>query len=420
MSYLLFFAWLMILCWSLTKIRFVQNAGLANSVIIAIFICKIMAGLVNGWLTHFTPEVDTWKYHSDGLIEYHLLFSNPKEYFTNLFYTGYSYAYEGVLQTQHSYWNDLKTNLMIKLVSVFHVFSGGNYYVNVVLYNFLTFLGHIALYRAFNEVYKARPWLLISVVFLLPSLLYFSSAIHKEGLMLAAIGIIVFNVQQGLLHTGFGFRRWAAVILPLCLVFLLRNYVVFALVPALIGWVFAQKLKLTPGLIFLMVYLLAAVVFFNLHKVLPAINLPAYMAQKQSDFFELEKANTAIPLNKLQPLFPSYLKNAPQALQHGLSRPFFSDATLSPFMIPFTIELLFYGIVILSFFFFRKHTAIMNDPFVLFGLFFALSVCLIVGYTVPVIGAIVRYRSIYLPFLIAPFLLQLDWDKVLRLLKIKK
>jgi hypothetical protein len=410
----------MILCWSLTKIRFVQNAGLANAVIIAIFVCKIMAGLVNGWLTHFTPEVDTWKYHSDGLIEYHLLFSNPKEYFTNLFYTGYSYAYEGVLQTQHSYWNDLKTNLMIKLVSVFHVFSGGNYYVNVILYNFLAFFGHIALYRAFREVYKARPWLLICVVFLLPSLLYFSSAIHKEGLMLAAIGIIVFNVQQGLHHTGFGFRRWAAVVLPLCLVFLLRNYVVFALLPALAGWVLAKKIRVAPVLIFLMVYLVAAVVFFNLHKVFPAVNLPAYMVQKQSDFFELEKANTAIPLHTLQPHFTSYVKNAAQALQHVLCRPFFSDAVLSKFLLPFSVELLFYGIVILAFFFLRKTAVSFNHPFVLFGFFFALSVCLIVGYTVPVIGAIVRYRAIYLPFLIAPFLLQLDWDKILRLIKIKK
>ncbi|HZE83381.1 MAG TPA: hypothetical protein VE035_03685, partial [Puia sp.] len=29
---------------------------------------------------------------------------------------------------------------------------------------------------------------------------------------------------------------------------------------------------------------------------------------------------------------------------------------------------------------------------------------LMIGYTVPFVGAIVRYRSIYLPFLLAPFL----------------
>jgi hypothetical protein len=37
-------------------------------------------------------------------------------------------------------------------------------------------------------------------------------------------------------------------------------------------------------------------------------------------------------------------------------------------------------------------------------LVFALLGMLIIGYIIPFAGAIVRYRSIYLPFLLAPFL----------------
>ena len=43
-------------------------------------------------------------------------------------------------------------------------------------------------------------------------------------------------------------------------------------------------------------------------------------------------------------------------------------------------------------------------PFAVFCLVFALTGMLIIGMVIPFAGSIVRYRSIYLPFLLAPFL----------------
>ena len=48
------------------------------------------------------------------------------------------------------------------------------------------------------------------------------------------------------------------------------------------------------------------------------------------------------------------------------------------------------------------------------------SVLLIIGYTVPVIWAIIRYRSIYLPFIITPLLCNLNKEKILALIQSKK
>ncbi|MBL0356959.1 MAG: hypothetical protein IPP72_08725 [Chitinophagaceae bacterium] len=420
MSYLIFFLWLIVLSWSLTKIRFIKNAGLGNKIIIGLFICKVASGMAGGWIAHLTRGTDTWNYHNEGLTEYHLLFLNPKEYFTNLFYTGYSYAYEGVLQTQNSYWNDLKTNLIIKLLSVFDIFSGGNYYVNVILYNFLIFFGHIGLYRIFKAVYKADTWLVVMLVFLLPSLLFYSSTIHKDGLMLATIGVIVFNVYYALHFTGFVFKRILFITVSLLLLFFFRNFILFAILPALAAVILTYKTSYSPVKVFATVYLFSAIVFFNLHRVVPSVNLPLYMAQKQSDFLGLEKGNTTIALKNLEPNVVSYLKNAPQAFQHSLCRPFITDISLSKLLLPLCFELLFYELLILVFLFFQKSKPLLNNPFVLFGLFFGLSVCLVIGYTVPVIGAIVRYRSIYLPFLLGPFVLNTDWDAVKNIFKLKK
>ncbi|MES2849201.1 MAG: hypothetical protein V4685_09100 [Bacteroidota bacterium] len=419
MAYFLFFFWLIVLSWLLTKIRFVKSAGLGSRLIIALFICKILAGLAAGWLAHNDINSDSWSYHQKGLAEYHLLFTNPREYFTNLFYTGYTYGYDGMLQTQNSFWNDLKDNLIIKLVSVFHIFSRGNYYVNVILYNFTIFFGFVGLYRVFKQLYQSNKLVTVAIVFLLPSVLFFGSAIHKDGLVLALVAVIVFNVWRSL-QDRFAFKRVIFIFLSLLLLFFFRNFVLMALLPAMAAWILAEKRKLSAAKTFAVIYAATLLLFFTIQYILPRVNLPQYMVEKQADFFKLEKGNTTIQLDTLNAEPGSFLSVAPQAIQHGLLRPFITDVKLSKIMLPLSIELVFYEILILLFFVFRLKGFSFNRPFVLFCLLFGLSLCLIIGYTVPVIGAIVRYRSVYLPFITAPFILGIDWNRLATFAYIKK
>jgi len=419
LGYFLFLFWLSILSWLLTKIRFVKNAALGSRVIVLLFLLKIIAGMAAGWLTHNDIHSDTWNYHHQALTEYRIFFTNPFEYFGNLFYTGYSYGYDGMLQTQNSYWNDLKDNLMIKLVSVFHILSGGNYYVNVVLYNFAVFFGSIGLYRVFIQVYQSNKLVTASIVFLLPSVLFYSSAIHKDGLIMALTGVVIFNVWQSL-HIRFTVKRVLFITIALLFVFFFRNYVVMAMLPALAAWIIAIKKKTSPVKTFALLYAITLLFFFSVQYILPSVNLQQYAVQKQADFFALEKGNTTIQTDTLQPVPGSFIRSTPQALQHALLRPFVTDIKLSKMLLPLSAELILYELFIIAFLFFRQKKFSFNTPFVLFSLFFALSICLVIGFTVPVIGAIVRYRSIYLPFILAPFILGTDWNQMATFAKIKK
>lgn len=419
MVYFLFFFWLIVLSWLLTTIRFVKNAELGSSIVIFIFLCKVAAGLAAGWLTHNDAHSDTWNYHHQALTEYQILFTDPKEYFSNLFFTGYTHGYDGVLQAQDSYWNDLRDNLIIKLVSVFHIFSGGNYYTNVLLYNFTIFFGCIGLYRVFKTVYNSNRFLTVMVVFLLPSVVFYGSAIHKDGLIMALIGIVVYNIWRSL-QTAFTFKRIVYVILSLAFIFFFRNFVVMALLPALLAWIIAEGKGFSPVKPFAFVYIAALVLFFTIQYLLPSINLQEYVVQKQANFFALEKGNTTIQTDTLSATPASFLSSAPQAVQHGLLRPFITDVKLSKMLLPLSIELTFYEILILLFFLYRSPRFSFNRPFVLFSLVLGFSLCLIIGYTVPVIGAIVRYRSIYLPFITGPFILGIDWNRLAMFAKIKK
>ncbi len=259
----------------------------------------------------------------------------------------------------------------------------------------------------------------VVIVFLLPSVLFFGSTIHKDGLVLALIGVTVFNVWQSL-QNHFTFKGILFILLSLLLLFFFRNFVLMAMLPALAAWIMAEKRKLSPVKTFAVIYAATLLLFFTIQYISPKVNLPQYVVQKQADFFKLEKGNTTIQLDTLHAQPGSFLFVAPQAMQHGLLRPFITDVKLSKMLLPLSIELVFYEILILLFFFFRLKGFSFNRPFILFCLFFGLSLCLVIGYTVPVIGAIVRYRSVYLPFIIAPFVLGIDWDRLATFAKIKK
>jgi hypothetical protein len=411
LSYLLFFVYLIALSWCLLNIRFISESGLNKKIVILLFVCKVAAGLISGRISQNAPSMDTWKYHEDAKVEYQLLFDHPSAYFTNIFNSGYADPYAGVLKTNKSYWNDLKTNLIVKFISVLDIFSGANYYVNVVLFNFLVFLGNMALFRVYCYRYKHHLNILAFTCFLLPSFLLFSSTIHKEGLIIAALGWLLYSFYNALNFTGFTPKKLIGIVFCFLVIFLFRNYVAVMLLPGLAAWAICHYKKYTPIVTFSIVYLLFMAVFFNIHTVFPAIDPPGLIVQKQSEFFGLEKARSQILTPVLYPDFSSFVTNFPATVSHIIFRPFLTDYKLSTLLLPFSIELACYQVFILLFVFIRKKKN-ENDPFVLFGLFFAFSLLLIIGYIVPVIWAIVRYRSIYLPFILIPVILNIDWEKL--------
>jgi len=419
LGYFLFAAWLIILGWVLIKLPFVRKTGLAPRWICLLFAAKVGGGMLYGWLTQADPSTDTWRYHADGLLEYQLLLDDPVNYLSNLFQSGYADGYGGLLRPHDSYWNDLHANLMIKIVSLMDIFSGGRYYVNVVLYNFGVFVGCAALFRFGKQLLKAPALIMVVAVFCLPSVWLYGSALHKEGILLACMGFLLYGFHAWLdtRHT----RYWLLILPSLLLIFLFRPYMIAAMIPPLMAFCWTRRF---PAHSLPVVYgvniLIAAVLFFGLPRVIPSLDFPAAVAQKQAAFLALGTAHTSLPAEVLQPTPGSFLRQLPAALQHVLLRPWVTDYRLSPWLIPHILEWgACWGLVLLGCWF-RKRDASPGRPFVWMLVTFVALVWVFIGYTVPVLGAIIRYRALYLPLLLAPLLAQTDWKSMAARLNIVK
>lgn len=420
LNYLLFAVYFIVLSWLLLRSPFVKKAALGNRTVLLLFFCKIMAGIAIGWLSihYYKGGNDYWDLNRESWKEYQLLWSNPGEYFSNIFRSDYPQGYAGVFASFQSYWNDLENNLIIKLVSLFNIFSRGNYYINSLFFNFIIFFGHVALYRVFIKIYSRQVISLVICCFLLPSLLYFSSGIHKDGLVFLWLAVLVFNIY-GSLQGSIKRQGILMIVLALGFIFLLRNFVFLALVPALIAWIMAVKTKWPAIISFLAVYLAGALLFFGISSILPAVDPPGAIVQKQADFLRLPPSATAIKLDTLRPTLTGFLKNAPQSFNHLLLRPYLTELP-SKILVPMNIELLLYQLLFILLLLFHKKRDGAPSVFILFCLFFTLTVFLFIGYIVPNLGSLVRYRSLYLPFLMTPLICHINWEKMADLIKVKK
>jgi len=418
---LLFVLYVCFFCWLVVRVPFVKKSGISRNVILGLFLLKLLAGVAIGWISlHlYSSGNDYWDVNREGWKEYQLLWSNPHEYFTNIFTSGYDKGYAGLFDSFQSFWNDLRNNVLIKLISVTDLFSRGNYYINSLFFNFFGFMGHMALYRVFIQLYKKQQLAVIIGCFLLPSMLYFTSGVQKDNLVFTALGFLCYAVFRSL-QNGFTFKRVLIIIGSLCLLFLIRSFVCILLVPALAAWIIAAKTKLRPAYIFATVYVIAGLIFFNFNTVFPAVQPLHTVIQKQADYFTLpSNAVTNIRLDTLRPAFGSFAMNAPQAFNHSFLRPYINEVPAVT-LIPFSIEIFIYELLLLLLIFFKRRDGIKTQPFTLFCLFFTITIYLFIGYIVPNLGAIVRYRSIYLPLLITPVLCNINWDIIAAIIKIKK
>ena len=413
MEHLLFAGYLILFAWLVTRVKFFTRSGLTPAQLIIIFLLKVMAGIIYGWIGiyygNLAQMVDTWSFHYNSLQEFRVLTNSPRDFFGEFFKSSYPDGYSGFLGRENSWWNDIDIKLITKLLAFFNIFSTGHYYINIIFYSFFTLFGPIALYRVMNHYFPDAKIAILISVFLIPSFLYWTSGIHKEGPIFMAVSLIIYCFYFGFLQNRMNWKKIVVILFSLLLLLVLRNYLLIAIVPALLAWVVANRSRFHPLAVYGSVYFFFVALFFTAQYINPKLDFPSAVVDKQQQFLKL-KGNSFVPTTSLEPNLGSFVSNAPQAINLSLIRPYPTDVNhLLSMAAAVEINLLLMIIVI---FLLWHRPAFSFHPFILFCIFFSVSVLMTIGYTVNFLGAIVRYRSIIFPLLFVPLIAKVKWDKI--------
>ena len=379
---------------------FTSNTGFSFKLWFAVFLLKFLAGCANLYFhKHAFLANDLFFYYQQAMEELQAGRSNPWEFVrTWLFDWEHMKGHLNFFQKENMvYWSTLGTLVHTKLMTLFTILTLGSEYLNILFYNFLFFLGQLAFYKTLYSYFPQKKWVLLLTVFFIPSVLFWCSGIHKDGLVFSLSGAIIYCTHHYLAKKQLRFLLQMIVFLALLLC-IRYFYFLCILPPLLILLIFHSRKKL--NWIFLGAYLVLGIAFFSVKFILP-INPLQLIINKQEEYFKAQGySDMETPL--LQDNVQSFLQNLPVALDHAFLRPY-PDPTSK-------LKYFFHGLdvwfvmamMLLSLFYFKRNNW---SPIHIFIVFYTLSVLLFIGYTIPNCGAVVRYRSGFIGMLLPVLLL---------------
>jgi hypothetical protein len=316
-------------------------------------------------------------------------------------------------------YNDSHT--IIRFNALLRFISFGHYNVHTVVICFLSLTGLTAIYKTFITHMQNKKKELLFAVFLLPSVLFWGSGVLKEGMIFFALGLLIY-------HAGKLFQPRSVLIFAAMtmLLALSKFYIWLCVIPGIILLVWVNKTSASRIILkYLLVIATVSSVGLNSEAIFNIQSPLVTLSQKQQEFKQLATgeltdsqhhpiapANSMIKINDLRPELGSFLANAPQALNNTLLRPYLWECH-GILMLLSGLETLFLLLLIVVCLIFSQRPGNINWLYVLFCLSFVLLQFLIIGETTPILGAIARYKTIALPFLLIAFLLILDKDKLL-------
>lgn len=410
MQYFVFFIVFVLLSWAIIKIPFVRKSELSTQIIIALFITRIAAGLTLGWLAHyFSPLNDYTTLNNEGISEFHNLIHKPSLFFSDIFYSPYQNTYGGYFDAVGSYWNDLRNNIITKILAFLNLISRGHFNTNVLLLNILPFLGSVAIYRIFISIFPDRKWIVIFGCFLIPTSLLFSSGIHKDLFIFSALCFYSYGIFFSI-RERFTWKRILLTLISFFMILLMRNFLAMALMPATAGFVITNKFKIKPIVVYCAIYL-SALAFIILSDFFSTSFQPLrIITDRQSEFLKLPKAHSQIEITALTPNLKSFATNFPEALDHGFLQPHFWKTNQWTGIFASMEWVLLFLLPLIWVLLFRRKFQI-HSHFIWFGFTVAFTMFIMIGYIIPNLNSIVRYKSIYLPFIITPILCMVSINK---------
>lgn len=408
MDYLFFFIYLIVFCVIINNIPFVKKAGLGSKLICLLFLYRIIGAISIGWISYkYATQSDYWYLQSEGILEHDILKSNPELFFKALLPLNNDFQFNNFFGTTSSYWNELRNNIIIKLLAILNFISFGNYYINALFINAFAFLGSIGLYRTFIHIYKEKNNLLIFCCFLIPTTIYFSAGIHKDAIVFGALGLYSYALYF-MAEEGFSYKKLILFFISFLILVLMRNFLLLALIPATVGFILSKKYGISHFKILIAFFILCVTTVVVTENFFPKFQPLQIINQRKTDFDNLKTAHSQLDSFDLKPTLSSFFKNSRIALNHGFLRPYIWE-TKNIFSFLLSAELFIFEVLILMWLFFcfkyGQFIKLAFKPFLFYMLLIAMIMIVTTGFIVPNYNSIARYRSLFLPYLITPILM---------------
>jgi hypothetical protein len=414
---------------------FFNQSGLKPITRYSIFIIKVFSGisltLIYTYYYSDRSTADIYKYYDDARVIASSLPQHPDIYlkllmgleendpsllpYINQMHNWSPHSDQWLNYTQTQDYNFFSSNRIItRFNALLWPFTAGNIYTHVLFMCFISMLGLVAFYRRICQDGTNKKGLLLVFLFLWPSLLLWCSGVLKDGLIVAAFYLGFYILTSSKASSNIAWKSGLLLLLTFLLL-LTKYYVVVAVLPALLALLIYQLSgKINIFLSHAASFIVCTVVIVTSSTISTNANAISMLNDKREEALKaaiLGNAQHTLFVHTADPGIVGFFKEIPAAILCGLFRPFIWESRNSPLIFLSALEnallfLLFIACLIYP----EKRKNIPNWVWAMLS--FSICLAFIIGYTSPVSGGIVRYKTAFLPGLIAAFIMLINWEKV--------
>lgn len=381
-----------------------KSRSLTRRYLLAFFLIKVFAGFTYVYLSkNVLAAYDIFTYFSDSQIVFSALKEDPNTYLQLVFGASdldkvpvHLLPYTDAM----GYWFDTGNYVMVRINALFHLFSFGYFNVHVIFISFLSLIGIYNLYRFFEPSFNGDKLLLVVFLFFTPSIVFWYSGLHKEAVVIMALGFIL-NSYQHLIQRDFKLRWVAAIVFGSLLLMTVRFYVFALFMPGLIALFLSYHYRLIPKVyVFGTIYIVFLLAATTVHFYFPQFSPFQEMMARQQYFFN-SPGHSSFVIPALDGSFLGTIGQAPLAFFNSLIHPVPMDCVTSSYLCFLALIESYFILAILIYAAFHiKWKRLMTSEIINYCLFSSISILILIGLIVNNSGALVRYKSIILPFLL--------------------
>lgn len=442
-----------------------KSKGLNRWTWSGIFSIHVLAGLAFLYIYTFIEgdgvlSQDAGAYFFESELLYNVFWQSPSDYLQLLFGLGDIDALtkEYLLETNH--WDvgsqalSNESRNMIRMHSLVHFLSFKLPEIHMLFMAMTSTASGYFLYRAIETQTRVNKYVVISLVSLLPNVLFWSSGLLKEPLYLFGFSLIIYGIFAEVKNR----RHWMSFVCGVLILLLFKFHFLIIVLLGIFVWRIAKlfssyKMLLTGTSVLAGTAIILSVFgtirseltnsisrkqfdfknisrgglhvdadscfyFFNEYQLENVIiESDSVLLIKETDALKLDYAHVGAPdtvrlkpgpgklkIHFMRPKSNSYfeltdlnfnfiqlIKTLPEAMANSFFRPFFSEKGGVLKWISIIEWIIVWSLFLFSFKWIKSVSSTQIESYLLLGTIIILS-ALLIGWTTPVSGAIVRYR----------------------------
>jgi hypothetical protein len=381
---------------------------------------------------------DTFNYHTHGSRHiWEAFMKSPADGFALLTSNG---EYKpGIWKTAEKiwFWRDPSSFFVIKVATIFDLFTFSTYSATAVLFAVFSFTGAWMFFKTFYRKYPTlHAWIAFSVLFI-PTVVFWGSGIFKDSITLACLGIGCHAFDVIFIRYRLKVSSILLLLFTFWMIFSIKKYILLIFLPALLVWGFAQnvwfirsavvRILITPVVgvtVLLLIYFAVPLVSqddvrYNISSISQTAKVTAY--DIRYGWGARTGEGSGYTLGELDGSWESMLRLAPNAINVSLFRPYIWEIKNSLMLLSGIEALMIFCCTLFVLFRIRmKIFRLSLKPDILFCLVFSLTFAFAVGISTYNFGTLSRYKIPMIPyFMLALGLLHHYWKSERKVVKLE-